>query len=792
MTAQTETKTLRPRRSTRRTGSALVLVLIMTLSLAGLAISAIYLSSSAGLLTRYYDKERDYRYAAEAALALGKSRVNADSFMTKLPTPLIPDATAWEMVTAGSLADAAGTAIPNIKVNLYVGFTGDTVGRFGNFITLLSQAYDVGGTRHVRRLDLASESFSRFAMFVNTFSSGLAYGDGEFIRGRAHSNQGWYSGGSTGPTYFDTVSAVTTINGLAVYKRPSLPGSPVIPFPTIAKLAALTGYALAANLQFTPVTASGTAQTHTCNGSGVSVGPCPPSGGSNRPSIDLSGRTTAPNAASLASPVRGTRVSFRPVDMDGDGTYNQEDEGMMMIFDTNLGIDTSAIRVDLPHDAPVAWTHSTPGFITLLNQCGLMAKIPTIGAVPAHNEFFPIARFGESWVLQRLRMAGVTTAVGALAFSNADTTAWRVLGPDSLPANSAIDNILSKNVSNSRCFPVGSPFLMLTERYVDTNCAVTTDTTQSPWGWGSTIGMGTACAASKQYGGQDTTFTATVTRCVIYGRGGRCKGGRQIPLGAWRTWAGAALPAIPANVLQAVQKPYLWPLFKPFNLPSKGVINATTGPVYLGSPSDTLRGNVTFYQSNANKDIVFIDDLVYDQDPTTPAALCRNFLGIIAGRNVVIADNALNRPRQNGTGSANYFYGIPDFTLHAVTMSLTGTVGVEDGYNYPTWSPAGPVATTVRNCPQGNPLNPTSGGCINQTGGVIEQVISPTYTSSGNTGMRENRSVDPCQSTNRKPPFFPSTGRYLDNKYYEIDPVNVASDAQVQAFFTRLRGRSAP
>ena len=784
MTAQTETNSLRPRRSIRRTGSALVLVLIMTLSLAGLAISAIYLSSSAGLLTRYYDKERDYRYAAEAALALGKSRVNADSLMTKLPTPLIPDTTAWKMVSAGSLTDAGGVAIPKIKVNLYVGFTGDTVGRFGNFVTLLSQAYDTGGTRHVRRLDLASESFSKFAMFVNTFSSGLAYGDGEFIRGRAHSNQGWYSGGSVGPTYFDTVSAVGSITGTATYNYPNLAGVPAIPFPTIAKLAALTGYASAANLQFTPVTGSGTVQTHTCNGSGPSVGSC-----STTVAIDLSGRTTAPNAASLAAPARGTRVSFRAVDMDGDGTYNQENEGMMMIFDTNLGIDTSAIRVDMPHSG--TWAHSTAGFITILNQCGLMARIPTIGAVLAHNEFFPVARFGETWVLQRLRLAGVTTAVGGTAFSNADTTAWRALGGDSLATNVAVDSILAKNVGNSRCFPVGSPYLMLTERYVDTNCAITNDTTQSPWGWGSTIGMGTACAASKQYGGQDTTFTAAVTRCVIFGRGGRCKGGHQIPLGAWRTWAGAALPAIPASVLQAVQKPYLWPLYKPFNLPSKGVINATTGPVYLGSPSDTLRGNVTFYLSNVAKDIVFIDDLVYDKDPTQTSALCRNFLGIIAGRNIIIADNALNRPRPNGSGSRNYFYGVPDFTLHAVTLSLTGTVGVEDGYNYPTWSPAGPVATTVRNCPQGNPLNPTSGGCINQTGGVIEQIISPTY-SGNNTGMRENRSVDPCQRTNRKPPFFPSTGRYLDNKYYEIDPINVASDAQVQAFFTRLRGRSAP
>ena len=39
-----------------RRGSALILVLIMTLSLAGLAISAIYLSSSAWLLSRYYDR----------------------------------------------------------------------------------------------------------------------------------------------------------------------------------------------------------------------------------------------------------------------------------------------------------------------------------------------------------------------------------------------------------------------------------------------------------------------------------------------------------------------------------------------------------------------------------------------------------------------------------------------------------------------------------------------------------------------------------------------------------------
>jgi len=74
---------------------------------------------------------------------------------------------------------------------------------------------------------------------------------------------------------------------------------------------------------------------------------------------------------------------------------------------------------------------------------------------------------------------------------------------------------------------------------------------------------------------------------------------------------------------------------------------------------------------------------------------------------------------------------------------------------------------------------------------VIEKLISATYNGN-NTGFRENRSVDPCQLTNRRPPFFPATGRYLDNKYFEIDPVNVDTWTEVKNFYSRLRGRSAP
>ena len=89
-------------------------------------------------------------------------------------------------------------------------------------------------------------------------------------------------------------------------------------------------------------------------------------------------------------------------------------------------------------------------------------------------------------------------------------------------------------------------------------------------------------------------------------------------------------------------------------------------------------------------------------------------------------------------------------------------------------------------CPKTS-ANATSGGCINQSGGVIEQVISATYSGSG-TGLRENRTVDPCQLTNRKPPFFPSTARFLDNKHFEVEPTSVSSIAAIRNFFSRLRG----
>jgi len=96
-----------------------------------------------------------------------------------------------------------------------------------------------------------------------------------------------------------------------------------------------------------------------------------------------------------------------------------------------------------------------------------------------------------------------------------------------------------------------------------------------------------------------------------------------------------------------------------------------------------------------------------------------------------------------------------DFVLHGVTMSRLGTVGVEN-YNQ--------HAESLGPCNAAN----SGRGCIRQAGGVIEQTITATYNGAG-AGYGENRSVDICLNT-QSPPYFPTTGRYIDNRFYEIDP----------------------
>jgi hypothetical protein len=630
-----------------RAGSALILVLVMTAGLAALAMSAIFLASSSSLMTKYYDRERNYRYAAEQALQIGVSRLAKDTSIHLADTGYV------QLMTNANLTDANGVALSNTKVNLYVGLTGNTTGQFGQFASLVAEVHDTtGNTRYVRRLELMAQNFARFAMFTNQFSTGLAYGTGEFIRGLGFSNQGWYSTGS--PTYYDTISAVLTVSGGSpTYVLPSRSGVAPIAFPTVSRLAALPGYASAANYSFTP------------NSRGA------------------------------------MRIEFLSINLNPlvDSDSNEANEGFFRVFQDTVSFKTAGAYYDLG-------TTSTDS-IVFNQQCGDWHAIGPTGAI----QFFPYAVHGKAWFTTLMHLAIASGGAGLDATHlTADTLVGSVHGR-------AI--VMSHTLPRqARCYPSGDPHLVAVERNTTGGAYLATDTAK---------------------GGSDTTFTPVTRR------------------GYWVQWPGTVpAPLTALGTRTTKEKPYDFPLYRAYNANTKGVIYVN-GSVYT---SGLLNGFVTLY---ASRDVYFTDDLTYVTDPAS--VICGNLLGVIAGDSVMIADNAMNSP-QNPTSTTSpstspstmWMSDNQSFYLDGVTMSLTGTVGVEnygsDAYNMTSCN-----GTTIGR------------GCIAQIGGVIEQSISATWQGSSghNTGFIENRGVDQCLYQ-ESPPYFPLTGKYTQNRYFEIDP----------------------
>src|SRR5665213_1520663 len=318
-----------------RRGTALILVLLMTVTLAAIAMSAILLTGSGGMIGRYYDRERDFRYAAEASLQMGKARLLRDT------TIHLPDSGYVTLISGGSITGADGIVIPNVKVNLYAGLSGNTTGQFGQFASIVAEAYDAGGTRYVRRLEMQAENFARYAMFTDTFSGGLCYSTGEFIRGRAHSNQIWNSCGS--PTYYDTVSAVQTVGGGApTYMKGKINGAPYIPIPPVSRLATLHNHALSGNLD------------------------------------------VVPNGNDLSS-VR-TRIEFTAIDLNADSNITDDNEGFIRVYQA-VGTAASAGRLR----SSLAFGASS-GAVAEDSLCGDFHTDSS-----GHANFYPVWVHNQAW-----------------------------------------------------------------------------------------------------------------------------------------------------------------------------------------------------------------------------------------------------------------------------------------------------------------------------------------------------------------------------------------------------------
>jgi len=692
--AATMRRRSRPRRARR--GSALMLTLVFTFAMGGLAISAIYMAGSSSILSKLYDRERDYRYAAEWALAIGKSRLVTDTSF------VLPDSLYVQILNGSAVTDASGQPVPKVKVDLYAGVGGNSSGQYGRFVEMVAVAYDNGGARHVRRLQLQAENFARYAMFVDSWPS-ACYTTGEIIRGRAHSNQNWRScTAAPGAVYTDTVSAASSHLGTGQFVSTGhrVSGAPVIPFPSVSKLSWMPGYAAAANLSLTPAAFSG-------------------SGG-------------------------GSRLEFVAVDLDGDGALTGPAEGYFRVFDAHATTDTNETRGGWAGNTSQVDAILASGTATnqmyqrvIRNQCGRNYVMDLQGTgVRDDTVFVPIAVHDTTkarfkWFVQELvaQNFGGSAVAARTQASLAQT-------------NAGIVTLLKQNGVGMRCYPAGAPQLMPTERL----------------GSGGVYPNDTLPLASRR-GGSDTTFSP-VTRT-----------------GSWRQWTGWGGTSFftGATRRQAAEEPYLWPVHRTQNLSSQGVIYVN-GDIYV---SGLFRGRATLYVSG---NVDFIDDLTYVTNPAS-LPICQNLLGIISGQNMWVSNNAINRPRRiDGTGTANtrLLDDNQDFFLHAVTLvgvaNTTATFGVEDYGQGPS---IGRLCTPVP------PYSAqTSGGCINQAGGVIERRISATF-SGGYTGFAENRVKDACLDVD-SPPYFPLTGRYLDNEFYEIDPAQFNALGVAQ-YYRRLQ-----
>ena len=198
-----------------------------------------------------------------------------------------------------------------------------------------------------------------------------------------------------------------------------------------------------------------------------------------------------------------------------------------------------------------------------------------------------------------------------------------------------------------------------------------------------------------------------------------------------------------------IQAQYLWPLARQFNPNSKGVIYVN-GRVVL---SGVVHGKVTVA---ATDNMIIADDLKYAIAPGSAPCLAADMLGLLSAGDIYMSDNVLNTPQPWGASGAYKTYAAtPDEFLQGVLLTLNSFTA--ENYDQ------GP--TTAEPCNS----TPWGRGCLYITGGVLQGTRGAVGTSGG-TGYIKAYSYDQC-AYQTPPPYFPTTGRFFRNRYYEIDPV---------------------
>jgi len=298
---------MRMRSNPHERGMALVLVMLITVAVAALAAGAIFLTSSAYIISKGHEREDDLRNAADGGIELGRTALNGSP-------ALFPDSGYVTYKSAQPVLDASGNAIPGITRSIYFGPTGNTTGQYGIFGSVVSVISDQSGAVVVRRGELAQESFAQYAYYTNSEGSGICFGNDDQIFGPMHTNDNMciYS---SGVRFHSTVEVAGTITGTSygTFDQGYTQHGAIVPLPTVAQLSKLATYATQGGMNFTA-----------------------PSGGSSTQSR--------------------LRIEFVALDLDGDGRVTGTNEGFFRVY-----VDTSTNAAALGYATGTAPSSANQG-----------------------------------------------------------------------------------------------------------------------------------------------------------------------------------------------------------------------------------------------------------------------------------------------------------------------------------------------------------------------------------------------------------------------------------------------
>jgi hypothetical protein len=435
-------------------------------------------------------------------------------------------------------------------------------------------------------------------------------------------------------------------------------------------------------------------------------------------------------AANLAfTPVsggaRGSRLEFVAYDVDGDGA-TEPSEGFARIFDAAAGGygDTTRLRASPTIYSFFGMLYHSWNDPIVQNQCGAFYQRA------GRWHFIPVSTHRRGWVRALL----TPPSSGYPAVSNGDM--------DHMDDNDdeAVRDVLSQETA--RCFPAGSPFLMPAERFTNAS-GVVTGTSADIYPWGVRTPP-SGWPASGPYGGSDSTFTIVSRNCPVgYGATNVCAGTIDT-VGRWRAFPGTPISSAPDSVMQATERPYLWPIGSTHN-PARVASWCEIKPVRQWPVAGPIRSGRRARRHGR---------LTYVREPNDPsAAACTDILGVLATRDVLVVNGLTSRVRRIyspfGTSFSGMLGGEPRFTMHGNFMSLTGTVGTESS------PPSMGSGAAQLPCPDnGGGSTDSNGGCLAVTGGMVMQMYSQLYNGT-DTGFRYYGTSDRCQTTTRRPPFFP-------------------------------------